>query len=341
MPAPATTPTNGRQQAAGLYRRAADRLFSGDWEAGSCIWREAPLAQAIQFLVVTMTLVLAAPLSVSAKDLTLFCPGDASEPQFKDEHTGAKFPISNPGLRALAEKACRPGFLSETTEQSSSSVEIENQTGQTIFVGFSAQSGSGITWGSGCTPISPNTAEIQAGVPCQATAIDALPNGPGSRFCATTTAPPGNSLDCWKAQANNETLIEVNFQPYSKTYNTCFNHLSCIWYDISLIPASCTDQTFVQNQCANTGGASYNFGAILSCPGQPTFTCGGPPFTTGPYAAAGYPSKCGNPNANYIDTDGNGVNAYWSPMSTFNPNHQPNAVCPNAQILTITFLSQE
>ena len=65
--------------------------------------------------------------------------------------------------------------------------------------------------------------------------------------------------------------------------------------DISLIPSTCTDALWKLNQCAGTGGASYNLPVQLTCPSQPTYTCQGPTSTL--YGPENYPSNCGNPNS--------------------------------------------
>ena len=115
---------------------------------------------------------------------------------------------------------------------------------------------------------------------------------------------------------------------------------SCIFYDVSVIPAHCTDDLFdaVHYYCKGTGGASYNLPVKVSCPGEPTFTCRGPVATTGAYAAAGYPSMCGTPSASCIGNTQSCVNGYFSPTNN-NPNHQPGAYCFGT--LTMTFLQGE
>ena len=237
-------------------------------------------------------------------------------------------------------------------------VAIVNQSGANIWVGFS---GSTITWGAGCQSTdSATTVEIPAAATCQATAPS---TGTASRFCASTAS---GALNCSNAQQNHQTLIETNFQP------SCFNTPnSCIWYDISVIPLNpvpngygyCTDCTWNGNQndpacspppknansyCANTGQVAYNLPVSLSCSGQPTYTCQGPLSTKGPGITYGeaYPSNCGNPNATCACGAPNClafpmcVASYFYPMFYPPENaHQPNAVCPNGQVLTITFLS--
>jgi hypothetical protein len=238
-------------------------------------------------------------------------------------------------------------------------VAIVNQTGANIWVGFS---GSTITWGSGCTTTgSATTAEIPAATTCQATVPS---TNAASRFCAS---PTSGTLNCANAQQNHQTLIETNFQP------SCFSTSnSCIWYDISLIPLNpvpsgsgyCTDCTWNGNKndptctpppknansyCAGTGNIAYNLPASLSCSGEPKYKCQGPLSTKGPGGITygePYPSNCGNPNATCACGSPNCpafpacVAAYFYPMFYPPENaHQPSAVCPNGQTLTITFLS--
>jgi hypothetical protein len=275
-------------------------------------------------------------------DLVLSCPQDGStEPRFQNQRTGQIVPITDPRLKAIAEKACSPTATLAAAE--SGNVSIVNDTGKKIFVGFSPQAGSSITWGAGCgSPIKGTTVEIGVDGTCQAAVTDSVAN-PGSRFCAATAVGFSGALDCSMAQQNNQTLIEPYFQPAP-----CFGAgtPNCIWYDISVIPANCTDADWHANKCAGTGGAAYNLPVRLSCPGEPTFTCRGP--TNGTYGSANYPSKCGNPNATcipglngYPNPDPACLNAYFYPDDNNNvsPSLQPNVVCPNGQTLTMTFLS--
>jgi hypothetical protein len=266
-------------------------------------------------------------------DLVVVCPqGATTEPQFQNQQTGQIFPISDPRLRAIAEKACQSGVRAAAT----SSVNIVNNTGKTIYVGFTPQAGSAITWGSGCAATSSNlTVMIANSGACSATVTDSNAD-PGSRFCAASTLPSTGFLDCSQAQSFNYTIIEPNFQPDCKFGTTTYP--SCIFYDISVIPSNCVDSLFnAANQyCNGTGGASYNLPVQLSCSGEPTFTCQGPIYTTGIYAPTGYPSMCGNPSASCIGNTQSCVNAYFSPTNN-NPDHQPGAYCFGT--LTITFLA--
>jgi hypothetical protein len=142
------------------------------------------------------------------------------------------------------------------------------------------------------------------------------------------------TMDCFNAQANNQTMVETTFQPNGPG---CFNQGNCVWYDISTIPSTCTDALWKQNDCANTGGASYNLPVSLACGGTAYYTCKGP--TSGTYGNSNYPSNCGNPNS--ICLSGPSCqNAYFYPM--FSPpenQYQPNRACLGGQVLTITFPS--
>jgi hypothetical protein len=267
-------------------------------------------------------------------DLRLLCPqGASAEPQFENTTTGRVFAIYDPKFRAIAEKACQPS-LGAT---GSGNVTIVNKSGKAILVGFAPQAGSQITWGAGCgTPIKGTTVTIGINGRCAAAVTDSVAS-PGSRFCAATlnVASSGSgALDCSTAQQQNRTLIETYFEPAP-----CFGAgtPNCIWYDISVIPSTCTDQAWASNRCANTGGAAYNVPAALSCAGEPTYVCRGP--ANSKYGPANYPSNCGNPAARPVSgptPNPGALNAYFYPDD--NSYGQPNAVCPNGQTLTITFL---
>ncbi len=268
-------------------------------------------------------------------NLALVCPEDSStEPQFQNQKTGKTFAISDPRLRAIARKACEPELQSAPT----SDVNIVNDTGGTIYVGFAPQAGSGITWSSGCVKTATNsTVMVAKNTTCSAAVINSNAN-PGSRFCAATSLDSTGALNCWTAQSHvpHNTLIEPNF-----LVNCNFGKVTypgCIFYDVSVIPATCTDNLFnaANDYCKGTGGASYNLPVKVSCPDEPTFTCRGPVATTGIYAPTGYPSMCGAPSASCIGNTQSCVNGYFSPTNN-NPNHQPGAYCFGA--LTITFLA--
>jgi hypothetical protein len=226
-------------------------------------------------------------------------------------------------------------------------VSIVNSQAVTIYVSFTqantAQSPGVITWnssGSGClsTGTSANAAytQIKAGQTCTASVNT---SSSSSRFCASTASAPAN---CMNAQTQHLTMVETNFEAASNS--GCFNSgAACVWYDISVIPSTCTDTLWQQNQCANTGGASYNLPVTLACAGnsaEPTYTCQGP--VSSAYGPENYPSKCGNPKATCATGTpncSNGVSAYFYPM--FDPpenTYQPNAVCVKGS-LSINFLS--
>jgi hypothetical protein len=301
-------------------------------------------------------------------DLVLICPqGGATEPRFQNQQTGKVSPITDPRLRAIAEKACQSAGTGLT--EGGSNVNIVNTTGGPIWLGFFAQAGASINWVSGCTTYAPQTVEIQNKATCQATVTFATNANPGSRFCAVKTTPGTQGLDCSMAQQNEQTLIEANFALNTGTSTPCYGQpegTTCIYYDISLIPlanTSCQNNTwfgtnFPANcsptatggpQCAGAGKAAYNLPVALSCTGEPTLKCRGP---TGLYPPVNYPKNCGMPNTRTTsassqcvcgqigctpNTPPNCIEAFFYPMACGLPN--PNPDCPNGQPLTITFLS--
>ena len=161
-------------------------------------------------------------------DLAVICPsGGSSEPSLQDPQTGSTVPITDQKLRAVAAKACgSPG-----------PVQIANGRTNAIFVAFtnSDHQLGPITWGSGRTQVA-GGAVIGAGMTCSAT----VSSSAGSkRFCAvnvfpavlngTLAAKNGVTMDCFNAQANNQTMVETTFQPNGPS---CFNQGNCVWYDI-------------------------------------------------------------------------------------------------------------
>lgn len=217
------------------------------------------------------------------------------------------------------------GVSSRTdTSSGGTPVVIVNRQGVSLYVAFTNQlhQPGAITWGAGCTP-SGKGALVAGGTTCTATVIN---NGIPTRFCASRTVMP---TDCWNAQTLHQTMVETNFQA------SCFGKGSCVWYDISVIPSTCTNALWAANQCANAGGASYNVPVSLSCPGSATYTCQGP--ASSKYGAANYPSNCGNPNATCTGNTSQCLNAYFYPMAGMNP--QPNTVCLAGQPFTITYLA--
>lgn len=215
-------------------------------------------------------------------------------------------------------------------------MNLVNAGSRAIYVGYTKGTQWGkITWvqTQGCTAAG-NGLVIAPNTTCAAAA--ALDNA-ATRFCAAPLQNAGASLtspNCALAQIYHWTLVETVFQ----TAAECGKIPGpCAWYDISVIPANCTDSLWKQNQCNNTGGASYNLPVELSCQGEPTYICRGPTSTL--YGPENYPSNCGNPNS-YKAVPPVVPQAYFFPMFYSPENmHQPNSVCPGGQILTISFLS--
>ena len=260
-------------------------------------------------------------------NLTLICPsGGLGEPQLGDPKTGKTFAITDPQIKAVAAKACNPPILGG----GSGSVNIVNSRNVPIFVGFTTidHNPGPISWGNGCTKTGTG-AIIASGATCIANVTS---NGVASRFCASLTQVPS---DCFNAQVNHQTMVETNFEPASNP--GCFNKGNCVWFDISVIPSTCTDTLWKSNQCAGTGGASYNLPVSVACNGNTIYTCQGPASTK--YGTANYPSMCGNPNA-ICQGSPNCLNAYFYPM--FDPpenQYQPNTACLSGQTLTVNFLA--
>jgi len=275
---------------------------------------------------------LAAPAApADARELKLVCPqGGANDYAFRDRRTKETQPIRDPQLKAIAERACKGPKVDDS--DASGAVTIVNRQAVPIFVGFTASGGTpgAITWGAGCTK-SGSGAKIAAGASCQASVAS---NAAATRFCADTASVPAN---CFEAQQNHQTMIETNFEPASNS--GCFGQGNCVWFDISLIPSTCTDQLWDENQCAGTGGAAYNLPVQVACGGTTVYTCQGP--VSGAWGPENYPSQCGNPEAT-CQSSPNCQNAYFYPM--FDPpeaSYQPNTVCLAGKALTITFLAGE
>ena len=231
-------------------------------------------------------------------------------------------------------------FTIDNVAQSPGVIELASQTGcGTVSVGTNASSFS----------IAPNTTCSATVDPTQFIPSPGTPTG-SSRFCATTTSAPANCMD---AQSQHLTMIETTFLSFSS--GSCYNNASCVYYDISVIPAHCQNPQWYgidwepplttqnplppQSQwplCDSTGGASYNLPVQMSCANQPTYTCQGP--TNGIWGNSNYPRNCGNPAATCATGSkgcNNGISAYFFPT----PPLSPNAVCPNGNPLTITFLA--
>lgn len=223
------------------------------------------------------------------------------------------------------------------TDQGASVVRVVvgNQRGEALYVAFTVGNGQQagpITWSNNCT-VSNN----QVLVPARSNCAAIVPASVGSsRFCASTSAVA--TPNCYLAQTNHQTMIETTFGTGAagNCYPTSMS--SCVYYDISLIPATCTDPLWQTNYCANTGGAAYNLPVQLSCANQPTFTCQGPPGTK--YGNSRFPANCGNPAATCVGNTQSCVNAYFHPM--FVPpysSYQPVAQCPGTSAMQITFLA--
>jgi hypothetical protein len=217
-------------------------------------------------------------------------------------------------------------------------VVVRNQQSQTIYVAFTLGAGQvagPIDWSNCKGSVRNNQVAIPSGMSCLAQ----VPTMAGSsRFCASTSQMA--NPNCYQAQVNHQTMVETTFAAKAAgCYPTTLS--SCVWYDISLIPSNCTDalwQSQSQRYCSNTGGAAYNLPVQLSCQGQPTYTCQGPPANT--YGNSGYPANCGNPSATCTGNSQSCVNAYFHPMFVPPYNtHQPNAQCPAGSTLQIVFLA--
>jgi hypothetical protein len=295
-------------------------------------WRTS-LTHGLRFLIVAVAYVLASPHPVFAAtaDWILICPqGGSGEPQFQDRN-GKAFAITNPGERAIADKACNPSLVQGVENVA---VTVTNSGTNTIYVAFtnySTQLPGQITW-TNCTVVNNQVTFPSGNTTCNAS----VPATAGiTRFCAfTSLVPTGQTPNCNLAQAHNQTMVETNFGTGANgvCYPTSLS--SCVWYDISVIPQTCTAADWTSNYCANTGGASYNLPVSVASTGEPTYTCKGPPSST-PYGNANYPSNCGNPTAGCVGNSPSCDNAYFFPT----PAPQPNSEAQPGQTLAITFLA--
>jgi hypothetical protein len=263
-------------------------------------------------------------------NLIVVCPGaESAHPMFRDVDTGRSFRIIDPRQRALAAKSC--GSAPPEYGAANGNVNIVNQRPAPLYVSFTLQSHAPgpIAWGANCTA-SGVGAVVAPGQTCVAT----VPSSVGvTRFCAALDAAPA---DCFDAQVNHQTMVETNFQ--SGSAPGCFNKGNCVWYDISVIPSSCTDALWKQNQCAGTGGASYNLPVALACSDVTTFVCQGP--ADGTFGTENYPKNCGNPDATCVSSQATCVNAYFFPM--FYPpenKYGPNVPCLAGKTLGIIFMA--
>ncbi|QGM97645.1 hypothetical protein [Methylocystis parvus] len=222
-------------------------------------------------------------------------------------------------------------------------VAFVNRSQRTLYIGFSPQPGrpAPFSWSPDCRRINGQVV-LPPGQTC---AVSVPPSAGASRFCAMENLlPPGKTPDCFAAQRDNLTIIEANFASREGCARLQDNPeslmRSCVWYDVNVSPEGCTNAEWSANLCAQSGGAAYNVPVQLFCAGQPTFTCQGPPATTG----AKYPLKCGAPGADCVGgVDPACQQAYFFPMSTSGPNKypaskpQPIARCPEGQKLFVIF----
>jgi len=311
-------------------RRGRGRLLPPIDRAGA---RLAFLTHGLRLLVLAVACVLASPhpVSAAAADWTLICPvGGSGEPQFQ-ERNGRLFPITDPGERAIADKACNPNLLQGVENVA---VTVTNSGTNTIYVAFtnySTQQPGQISW-TNCTVVNYQVTIPPGHITCNASvpAIAGI-----TRFCAfTTPVPMGQMPNCNLAQAQNQTIVETNFGTGANGVCYPTNLSSCVWYDISVIPQNCTAADWTSNYCANTGGASYNLPVSIASTGEPTYTCQGPQ-SLAIYGNANYPSNCGVPTASCVGNIPTCDNAYFWPT----PSPQPNSEGQPGQTLAITFLA--
>jgi len=265
-------------------------------------------------------------------DVAVVCPsGGGEKPMFKDVKSGRIYPIGDPHLRAVATKACETELL-HTPVATTVPVSVTNMRSTTVYVSFTLQSGAPapIDWtaSENCTASGGGMA-IAANQSCTAT----VPATVGStRFCAALDAAPGN---CWQAQANHQTMVETTFVPAANCYPA---GQPCVYYDISVIPQNCTDKAWANDQCAGTGGASYNLPVAVACDGTTTFACMGP--TSSHWGTEQYPGSCGDPNGICVGSGAKCVNAYFFPMFSGVPaTHQPTGGCFKGKVFEVVWLS--
>jgi hypothetical protein len=293
--------------------------------------RPASLTHGLRLLVLAVAYMLAGPhpALAAAGDWVLVCPQGSGDPLYLDSW-GRVNPIFNPGEKAIAERVCNP-----TLPQGGPtvSVSVTNNGASTIYVAFtnySTQQPGVITW-TNCTVVN-----SQVTIPAPNTTCNAsVPATAGiTRFCAfTTQVPVGQTPNCNLAQAHNQTMVETNFGTGANGVCYPTNLNTCVWYDISVIPQNCTNSAWTSNNCASTGGASYNLPVSVASSGQLTYTCKGP--TSGTYGNSNYPSNCGNPTASCVGNVPTCDNAYFFPT----PSPQPNSEAQPGQTLVITFLA--
>lgn len=329
MPAPATLVRGLRRPTTPASKPAPARRPAPRWTrvlgAATAALVAALGAFVVLASIVLASVVLASTARAATPDLTLICRNGSGEHRLLEPRTGATYPIGDPGLAAVADKACAATPRGSTSGR----VEIVNHRQTPIFVGFTGNDHKPgpITWGAGCTR-SATGARIEPGATC---AAKVAANAVSTRFCAALNAVPA---DCFDAQTNHQTMIETIFEPAENA--GCFKKGNCVWFDISVIPSTCTDTLWKTNRCANTGGASYNLPVSLLCNGHKVYTCRGPRDST--HGPALYPSNCGNPTST-CESGPHCQNAYFYPMFVPPENkYQPNSVCLGGQVLTILFL---
>merc|ERR1711879_264992 len=159
-----------------------------------------------------------------------------------------------------------------------------NSMSSPLYVTFTASA----SWGSTCSP------PFQPGTVCYAN----VTNVGSTRFCGSTSG----TQDCNNAQNLHLTMIETNFVSDEN-----------VWVDISVIPAACTNDDWYSDGCANTGGASYNVGVLVSCD-TGSVSCGGSAGNNG------YPTACGNPTGSCVGQNNPScVQAYFFPAPPAEP----------------------
>src|SRR5262249_22810711 len=126
-------------------------------------------------------------------------------------------------------------------------LSVVNSQGTTIYVSFN-QYPSGApyqgTWKqtggpSGSCTLQAGQLVMKAGATCT-TAVNT--NFGISRICASEVYRP-SGFNCANAQQHNRTLIELNFGNNQAT-GCIGSDAACTWYDISVVPSSCTNCTW-------------------------------------------------------------------------------------------------
>jgi hypothetical protein len=223
------------------------------------------------------------------------------------------------------------------------SVNFTNRSARPLYVAFSVAPGrpGPVVWSAGCQRFNEQV-RLAPGESC----VASVPASAGpARFCAAENPEPaGKTPNCYDAQKRNQTIIETNFANGQGCRPTTQN--SCVWYDVSIIPESCTNCGWLANNCKDSGGVSYNVPVQLSCRSAPSFTCRGPVAPLGVYGVK-FPTNCGTPfnQPNCIGgLNGACLQAYFYPMSTSGAcayptsKPQPNGQCQQGETLYATFL---